>query len=529
MAGGKQTPRQRMINMMYLVLTAMLALQVSSSIMDKFLFLNSSLELSLAESQSASEAALAAFKKQVSKEGNAAEGLQKIKDAEELKKETAKIIGEIDKIKTKIIRDAGSGIDPKTNGPVNPKEETKVEVIMVGTNKKGLAYDLEKKLNGYVDYLQKDYKEYVETGNLHFPKLATGNQNLPFYRNDPVQRNKDFANAGFAQTPVVAALAFLTLKQNEVIKYEQALLKEITKSDITKEIKFDKIVAMASADANVVAEGTEYTADLFISASSSRSDAIMTANGANLRPNADGIGKVKFTAVGSGEQEWTGTVTIKNKNKDTTFKISKKYMVVKPTLLVMAKSKFPLYRNCANPLETSVPALGANYNPSFNVSNGTAIPGGTVGDVTIFPGAGPECVLSVSSGGKAMGSVTFRVNPVPPPTLKIGNRSGSPISTKDPIPVPSALTLLAEADETFRNTLPKEANYRVSRIEVYQFRGGRSIASRVFASGGIDMSVFQTRPGDAFQINVQSVQRINSKGQIEESKITQPFLSFFVR
>jgi len=43
MSGGKETPRQKMIGMMYLVLTALLALQVSSAIMEKFIFLDESL------------------------------------------------------------------------------------------------------------------------------------------------------------------------------------------------------------------------------------------------------------------------------------------------------------------------------------------------------------------------------------------------------------------------------------------------------------------------------------------------------
>ena len=47
MAGGKETPRQKMIGMMYLVLLAMLALQVSNTVLEKFIFINQSLEVAL--------------------------------------------------------------------------------------------------------------------------------------------------------------------------------------------------------------------------------------------------------------------------------------------------------------------------------------------------------------------------------------------------------------------------------------------------------------------------------------------------
>jgi gliding motility-associated protein GldM len=529
--GGKQSPRQRMINMMYLVLTALLALQVSSSIIDKFIFLNASLEHSLEASRNASESALAALKKQVEKEGNTAEGRERIKRAEELKKKTAILIGDIDKLKNKIIKEAGEGIDEKTGAVKNPKEETKVEVMMLGPEgrKNGLGYDLEKKLNKFTEDLIKDYSDVGVDKALIVP-LAEGNAKNPIYKYDRVQRDKDFAQANFGQTPVVAALAVLTQKQTEIIRYEQEVLKKLGAGEFGKEIKFDKIIANASADANIVAQGSEYTAELFLSATSSKAGARMVANGAPITPNADGVGKVKFNASGIGEQVWKGTITINNRGKDTTFVIEKKYTVVQAVLLVKAASNFPLYRNCANPLETAVPALGAAYRPSFSVDNGTAIPGGRVGDVTIFPGAGPACKLTVSSGGRVVGVADFRVNPVPPPKIFLCNRSGGAINLKDPIPLPPTLTVCAEADETFRNTLPKEANYRVVSVEAYLFRGGRSIGQTRGAGGTINASALgAARPGDGVQIIVNGVQRVNSRGEIETAPINTPYIGFFTR
>ncbi len=44
MGHGKETPRQKMIGMMYLVLTALLALNVSKSILEAFVRVNNGLE-----------------------------------------------------------------------------------------------------------------------------------------------------------------------------------------------------------------------------------------------------------------------------------------------------------------------------------------------------------------------------------------------------------------------------------------------------------------------------------------------------
>ena len=539
--GGKLTARQRMINLMYLVLTALLALQVSDTIMEKFIFLNESLEHSKLASEKASEDALEGLKKKVEKEGNSPEGIESIKRAEKLKEETAKIINEIDKLKRQLREEAGGGIDKHTNRIANPKEEDKVAIIMIGPegSKKGKGYDLKKKLDAYVHHLYDEYKDLgfekpktekeMEKQTSTFPLLAAGNENNPIYANDPIQKGKDFAQSNFAQTPVVAALAILTQKQTEIIRYEQEVLKKLGAGDLSREIKFDKIVATATADANIVASGTEYVAQMFISASSSKSGARMTYNGSPIKVNSEGVGEVKFVPTGKGEQSWKGTITINNRGKDTTFTFEKKFTVVEPVLLVNSESKFPLYQNCANPLETAVPALGANYKPVFSVTNGSAVPGGKVGSVTLYPTAVGKCILSVSSGGKNVGSAEFRVNPVPPPDVYLGSQNGTKLDLSQTIPGSVTLGIFAKADETFANTLPKEANYRVTGVEVTLFRGGRGVQTQRFASGTIPLSSFQTRPGDGIQVKVVGVQRINSRGSIEAAPINQPYMSAFLR
>ena len=538
---AKMGPRQRMINMMYLVLTALLALQVSSSIIDKFIFLNSSLEHSLEAQKDASAGALKALKAKVEKEGNSAEGLKAVNRAEKLKKTTSVLIGDIDKIKRQLIKEAGGGTDEKTGSVKNPKEETKVEVMMIGDKEDGLAYDLGKKLNGFVDNLYREYadldfdkpknKDAMFQGEGTFPYLAIPNKYNELYQNDPVQRDKDFANANFGQTPVVAALAVLTQKQTEILRYEQEVLKKLGAGDLSNDLKFDQVVAMASADANTVARGTDYTAKMFLSATTSKADLKMTVNGSPISVK-DGVGEVVIPATARGDQAWKGEISLKVKGKDTTFTFEKEYTVVEPVLLVLSKSKFPLYQACANPLETSVPALGANYNPTFSVNNGSAVPGGKTGDVTVYPRNVGTLTLAVSSGGKQIGTQEFRVNPVPPPDVYLANRTGSTrINTEQPIPANlPGVSVIAAAEETFKNTLPKEANYKVAMVSVRVFRAGRG-GGQVRAPGGVvNMASLNLRPGDGVQIKVESVQRVNSRGEIiPVNNLRTTLISFFVR
>ncbi|WP_045114371.1 type IX secretion system motor protein PorM/GldM [Microscilla marina] len=532
MAGEKLSPRQQMIGLMYLVLMAMLALQVSSSIMDKFIFLNSALEHSLTNAKKSSDQALEALKRDVKKNGNSRQGLERIKRAELLKKKTSEIIGEVTKIKQILIKDAGDGIDSKTHVVKNPKEEGKVGEIMIGESEgKGEGYKLKDKLDKYVAWLSAEFKD------LDLPKfepLAEGNKKKALYANDPIQKNKDFAEANFGHTPVVAALAVLTQKQSEILRYQAEVLKKLGAGDLTNDLKFDKVRAGVSVEAKTVAPGDEYKAELFISASASKAQPKMTLNGSPIPVN-DGIGKVSFKVSdpggytdGRAKGSWEGTVTFKSKGRDTTFRHKEEYTIVQPVLLISSATINPLYRNCANPLVTSVPALGAAYSPSFQATNGSAIPGAKKGDVTIFPGGGAKTRLTVSSNGTLVGSKTFDVLPVPPPTVMLANRNGGAVNIERPLPA-ARFQVIAKADDNFKKALPKEATYRVTGIEVTTFRGGGSTGSRKVNGGAVNVRALKTRRGDGVMIKVLGVQRVNSRGSVETAPIRNRIISFRVR
>src|SRR4028118_2406285 len=143
MAGIKETPRQKMIGMMYLVLTALLVLQVTSAILEKFVLLNNSLEQSTGSSNRVNQSTLENIRATVQKSGNRANDLAIVKQADEVRKQTADIISQIDGLKQRIITDAGGGVD-EAGSIRNLSEEEKVAQIMIGGNRNGEAYTLKK-------------------------------------------------------------------------------------------------------------------------------------------------------------------------------------------------------------------------------------------------------------------------------------------------------------------------------------------------------------------------------------------------
>src|SRR5690606_18095504 len=125
MAGVKESPRQKMINMMYLVLTAMLALQISNAILEKFLLLDNSLDQANRAADTSNKRTLDAMSEAVDKSGNKAEYRALYNNAVEVRKKTAEVITYITGLKDIIRNEAGGGIDPETNQIKNLAEEEK--------------------------------------------------------------------------------------------------------------------------------------------------------------------------------------------------------------------------------------------------------------------------------------------------------------------------------------------------------------------------------------------------------------------
>jgi len=418
MAGGKESPRQKMIGMMYLVLTALLALQVSSAIMEKFKFLDDSLKLANTAADAGNDKFERNIEKVVTENGNKPKDVAVLEKAKAVRKEALEIKNYIDKVRQMLIDTTGGYEDgDKTKMYKGAKEETLIEVVMIGGNKNGKGYALQKEINAFCADLTK------VTGD-KYPSLALDAKEDKRVSSEE-QRRKDFSELNFGQTPMVAAMAVLSNMEAEVLKYESEALGKLASEIGADEIKFDQIFAMYKADSKVVAAGTKYHAELFLTASSSTLKPTVKVNGSPIKVEGN-YGIYEITASpggydkdGNSKRTFKGEVTIKNKGKDTTFTIPGEYVVARPVISVQSASVSALYRNCGNELNIQVPALGSTYNPSFSASGAQVITGAQKGLVTLVPGSSSQKVtINVASGGNAIGSQDFAVRGIPKPTIK---------------------------------------------------------------------------------------------------------------
>jgi len=521
MASANETPRQKMIGMMYLVLTALLALNVNSAILQKFKLIDDSLVDVNAKTDKAAEGTVKGIQEAVAKNRNQAADQQVLKQSEEIREKTKEMVAYIDQVRDKLI----AATENSKAGEFHNMEATdKVAITMLGGAKNGLAYPLKDKLNGYADYI----KQYVPDA----APLALDAKVDPKVT-DKEQKGKNFAEFNFENTPVVAALAVLSQKETEVLKYQADALQKQAEKVGAKTIVFDKLGAFASAESNTVAAGTKYKAELFLTAAASGLKQNMTYNGSPLAVDPKtNHGKIEFTArpgnfdaAGNAKANWTGSIRINQNGRDTTFRVTVPYTVTKPVMQIQSASVQALYYKCGNKLSVQVPALGAQYQPSFSASGASVITG-QKGEVTLVPNA-REVTLNVSSGGNAIGSQNFKVRPIPNPTIEcyVG---GSKANEKQGTPGTAirTITMRAIPDPGFASFLPEDARYRVSRFTAVLARGKRPVVGPKTINGAQgDMSdmVNAYREGDRLYIEVLGVQRNNFQGQVEDVNMTRTF------
>ena len=521
MAGGKETPRQKLIGLMYLVLLALLALQVSSAILQKFQFLNSSLELAIMNANSANDGKISGIKKAVEKSPQYANVLA---EAERIKKMSRDMIQEIQSYKDQIIKETG-GRDEKGNY-VGLKDEDKTAHLMVGdpsTGKKGKAYGLKDRLNAFVNELNK-------VAGTSFSPLAQDGKEDPLSKNDAEQKGKDFAELNFAHTPMIAALAVLSDKQSKITAYEADVLSRLAGKVGAKDFKFDVIEAGYSALSSTVAAGTDYEAKMFVTARSSAITPTMRFKGSTIKVE-NGVGVIKFKASasnydaeGNSKQTWEGQVAMPKPtgDGDTVFTVKGEYTVAKPVMDVKSASVSALYYNCGNDLNIQVPALGANYSPAFSASGAKIIPGKEKGSIIVVPSQKGNVSVTVASGGATIGTKEFPVRGVPRPNIvaKIG---GNYVNQKSgvPAPGPASITVMAEPDPGFLAALPREARYNITEGEVTLARGKREITTIGIKNDNVNLSSIrsQAQSGDRIIIVIKKARRLNFQDQSEDVPI----------
>jgi gliding motility-associated protein GldM len=445
MAGGKESARQKMINIMYLVLLAMLALNVSDTILNAFKNINDSLTASKTNVEASVSSLMTSFENTKLKEqpDRAKPLYDKAKQALAVGEDLNKYIeGLKQEFKTQ-----GQGIDPETGDLVERSNQDIAPGIMINQKKgaelKAKIIETDKKLRALVDP--------KERGALTFSLEAKD----PEKRVNGVRKSWEDVNFGEG-TPLTAAMTILTKIQTDVKNAESDVIKRLLGNLDKAPVILDKFSAVAVAPSSYIIAGQPYTAEVFLTAYDSQSSPQISINGSNVAVR-EGKGLYTVSTSREGMFSYKGTVTLRQ--ADGTFKSyplpEQKYQVARPSAVVSPTKMNVFYIGVPNPVSVSAPGI-PKENLRVSMSGGSI--SGSNGTYTVKVSSSGTARINVSAvvNGKTqnIGTQEFRIKRIPDPIPQFAGKTSGAVSS---VAIKSQNTVFAklngfEFDATFRVT-----------------------------------------------------------------------------
>ncbi|MFY7740531.1 gliding motility protein GldM [Flavobacterium chungnamense] len=418
MAGGKLTPRQKMINLMYLVFIAMLAMNMSKEVLSAFGLMNEKFDAANASATQTNEQMMLALDtKATEAKGQFAVAAV---TAHKVEAATKKFYDFVGTLKAEVLKGVeseggklpyeamdkadnldhswftGDGYTKRGNEVITAIEAFKSEInSALGGEKKYAA--ILKEITGKFDVSPVTNKEGVKIKYL------------------------DYHFKGF---PAIASLAKLTAWQNDAKKAESDVISAALGKAAVQAASYSNYQAIVALDKNVYFQGEPVTGKV-----------VLGRYDENTKPTSfQGPGKlvngqaiISTTAGAVGEQNLSGQFTFVEEGKTIPLKFTGKYVVVpRPNSANISADKMNVvYRGLPNPLTISFAGIGDN---NVTASGPGVSSAGGKGKYNLTPGAGTEVTVTASgkmTDGKVVSDKkVFRIKNIPAPAGSIGGTPG---------------------------------------------------------------------------------------------------------
>lgn len=414
-------PRQKMINIMYLVLTALLALNVSSEILNAFKTIEQSLTNANVIIQKKNTDIIKSLQKKLEDPKTSDKAAIWAPKATEAQKLSDEIYAYIESLKTGLKQEAGLKInDGKEEYNDHDLSSTTRFFLKGSTPNRGSELlsrltEYKNKLAALDPGIAKDVIPTLPL-DLTIPKTST------------LAGKNDWGYAYFNMTPPIAAITILTKFQNDIRNSESQVMEYCHKEIGEVELVYDQFNAFASSNSQYLMSGEELIITAGVGAFSSAAKPTISIDGAVLPIGPDGTASYKSVAGSPGLNSKRVRISFLKPNGETAV-VEKdvKYTVGTPTGLVVSTDKTRVfYKGLDNPL--SVTGGGGAEKVNVSVENGAATvrrvgPGQYVVNCTQLG----SVTLNVNDG-KSSSKVTIPVKRVPDPIAIVGGSAGGNMS-----------------------------------------------------------------------------------------------------
>lgn len=403
---SRLSPRQKMINLMYIVLTAMLALNVSSDVLDGFTQVHEGLSRTndnVAQRNEVLYRQLEAFTAL-----NPDKGQAWLDKATQVRLATEQIINLVDSLKLEIVHEA-DGPEGDPDNLLNREDLEAAAVVMLAPgNPPGER--LRHRIDTYRDFISTFVPDSLKQANIA-NMLSTA----------PVKRAgtltpQTWEEAKFDQQPVVAALTLLTKLQSDILYAEGEALSMIYSQVDAGDVRVNELQAYVMPQSRMVMRGGKYSANIVLAAVDTTARPTVYVQG---KPLANDRGLYELTPTQTGTFSYSGFIEVTHGDGSVTrHPYESSYTVIEPMATVSATMMNVLYGGIDNPISISVPGV-AMSDISATMSNGSLTRSGD--HWVARPAAvGKDATVTVTANmdGRQvqMAQTTFRVRKLPDPT-----------------------------------------------------------------------------------------------------------------
>jgi len=412
MAGGRQTPRQKMINLMYLVFIAMMAINIDREVLRSFEGVNQSL-LTLSDQTYQTNLIFLDNIKQKSEKGDIG-FTALLPQAQQVSEMSDNTYGMIKALKDLITKDKYKERNNDTDINYNSLQNTDASNKILFASDKKVKPEFQKVLDQVINFKLFMLKNTKATDTTSIKRI-----NSLFKFSD--KGEKSWAVDKFYGQPMIAVLTNLTTLQANVRAEEGNMLNRMLATKLQQQIDLREFEPVVLAPTYIPA-GESFDVTVAFGAYDNTLKGNITLNGRDV-PFSGGKGTVRMTASGSGVQHLKGAIAFEDSQGNTTTRdFDKTYEVVNSVTrdagvgVVVADKMNVVYRGVDNPMNAVVAGVDAKT-VTLNAASGTLSRSGTGKGWNYRPGQGSEVVFTVSgktSSGKSMSmSYPFRIKNVP--------------------------------------------------------------------------------------------------------------------
>ncbi|MEM9548693.1 MAG: GldM family protein [Bacteroidota bacterium] len=493
-------PRQLMINIMYLVLTALLALNVSAEIFNAFEMVDEGLNAANTSLDASNKAMPELIKEQSKKKASLATYADRIDGIRTLSQESTDYIDEI----VNVLIDESGVIDGKVDDNdyvvvKGGKRELRGKKNYDGTTRIMVDGGKGLELRDKMLEIKQKFIEFADEED-----RASLTAKIPIEIDDEAWRNspnekKDWADFTFGHMPLGATMPIFSKFKNDIKASEAELLNYLAgKVGVGgATVVLDKYTVVSAPKKTYIIKGEQFETDVFLSASAgtdSQTGLSISVNGRSLRPDKDGVAKFTQGTSSTGLKKYNAAITIKDPvtEETQTFRKEFEYEVGERSVAISASKMNVFYIGVDNPVEIS--AAGVNSTNVKVSMDGGSIKRNSDGTYTVTATTpSNNAKVNVSADGLNASKV-FRVKRIPDPVPKLSKKRGGVMSPGEFKAQPGVLPVLENFDFDTKCTINGFRLVRVaprSDAEISANRGGKY--------GNDSRSLInKAKPGDRF-------------------------------